>query len=203
MKNRLISFGLLTAMLAMTGCSGQTSSQVSSQSTSEQTSSQTAAAQTSSQTDAAQTTIEQTDSQPSQPKDSAPTENEQTTGGIVSADWAYGFLANHAEGEYNEFDADTSEYTGKIVFTADKDVSDFKLLALTYEDMDDEGKITYSIEEVYTQETLAADMPLVVELSFVGEIPNYGISYDNHTGEIQRFTISESGFDGAVILSEF
>ena len=70
-------------------------------------------------------------------------------------------------------------------------------------EIDDEGKITYQIEELYTQETLTADTQLVVELTFMGEIPNYGISYDNHTGEIHRFTVSESGYDGSVILSPF
>ncbi|MGN0649688.1 MAG: hypothetical protein ACI4KM_04560 [Oscillospiraceae bacterium] len=210
MKNRLITLGLLTAMLALTGCNGQTSSQSSSQ-TSEQTTSQTSE-QITSQTDAEQTTTEQTtanqeETQPeqteSQPEESTPAENETAIGGVVSAQWADEFLTDHAEGEYTTFTADSSEFSGKIVFSADKDVSDFKLLSLTYEDMDDEGNITYSIEELYTQDTLTADMALVVELTFVGEIPNFGISYDNHTGEIQRFTLSESGYDGSVILSAF
>lgn len=205
MKNKLITLGLLTAILALSGCSGQTSSQNSSQTTSEQTSSQAAAEQTTSeQTTSSQTTAEQTETEASQtnlqPVEPAPTENEIPEGGTVTAAWADEFLASHLEGEYNTFTADSSEYSGKVVFCTEQGVSDFKLLALTFESCDDEGNITYQIEEIYSQETLTADMPLVVELSFSGTIPNYGISYDNHTGEIQRFTVSESGYDGSVIL---
>ena len=211
MKNKLITLGLLTAMLALTGCNGQTSGETStptyseqttsSQTTAEQTTSeQTTTEQTTTDTTTEQTTTEQTESEPAQ---SVPVENEIPEGGIVSAAWADDSLEITTEGGYTEFTADSSEYSGKIVFSTDKGVSDFKLLALTFEDIDDEGKITYQIEELYTQEALTADTQLVVELTFMGEIPNYGISYDNHTGEIQRFTVSESGYDGSVILSPF
>lgn len=201
MKNKLITIGLLTAALLLTGCtkqgeSSQTSEQTSSQ-TSEQTSSQTSEQTTSQATE--QTTTEQTTESAqteSQPEESTPAES-----GTVSVKWLedYGELV---EGEYTAFVADESDSQAQIVLTANGDVSNFKLLNLSYSDIDEDGNIIFDITEAYSAETLAAGKPLVCTLTFIGSIPNYGISYDTADGTV-RYSLCVSGMDGSLFLSEF
>ena len=206
---KLISITLTAALLtaALAGCaktensgSNSTSSNATS-SAPAQTTENAPAAPTAEATSAPaeSTTPESTTA----PAETAPAPTEEAplpVGSTVIADWA----ENVQLGEnFTEISADESEYQGRVVFTTDGAVSDFKLLALTFVDIDDEGHIIFDISEVYTQPALTADLPLVVNLTFIGEIPNYGISYDNGTGEVQRFSLNESGFDGSLLLSEF
>ena len=206
---KLISITLTAALLtaALAGCaktensgSNSTSSNATS-SAPAQTTENAPAAPTAEATSAPaeSTTPESTTA----PAETAPAPTEEAplpVGSTVIADWA----ENVQLGEnFTEISADESEYQGRVVFTTDGAVSDFKLLALTFVDIDDEGHIIFDIEEVHSQPTLTADLPLVVNLTFIGEIPNYGISYENGTGEVQRFSLNESGFDGSLILSAF
>lgn len=214
---KLISITLTAALLtaALAGCaktensgSNSTSSNATS-STPAQTTENAPAAPTEEATSApAESTTPESTTAPAEtvpaPTEEAPAaateEAPLPVGSTVIADWA----ENVQLGEnFTEISADESEYQGRVVFTTDGAVSDFKLLALTFVDIDDEGHIIFDISEVYTQPALTADLPLVVNLTFIGEIPNYGISYENGTGEVQRFSLNESGFDGSLILSAF
>lgn len=113
----------------------------------------------------------------------------------VSANWA-------EETQAAEYSAE-GDGNAKVTFTCNGTASDFKLLSLTFVDCDDEGRITYDITELYTREELTSDSPLTVVVPFFGTIPNIGISYTDEAGELQRFTLSESGYDGSLVLSSF
>ena len=119
----------------------------------------------------------------------------------VEAQWAEDGLEDYAE--YDEFTADTYEPQSRILFTTDKSVKDFNVLALTPEDADDEGNITFSEESVYSLETLNPDRPLAVNLTFMGSIPGYGISYIDNDGSTKRFIVELSGKDGSLLMNEF
>lgn len=192
---KLLSITLTAALLtaALTGCAKTENN--SSNATS------SAPAQTTENAPTAESTTAESTSAPAETAPAAATEEAPLpVGSVVAADWT----ENVQLGEnFTEISADESEYQGRVVFTTDGAVSDFKLLALTFVDVDDEGHIIFDISEVYTQPALTSEQPLVVNLTFIGEIPNYGISYDNGTGEVQRFSLSESGFDGSLVLSEF
>ena len=45
------------------------------------------------------------------------------------------------------------------------------------------------------------DCPLVVQGVFYGSIPNWGVSYEDETGEIKAYSVSISGMDGSIVLS--
>ncbi|MGN1119220.1 MAG: hypothetical protein ACI4Q4_02605 [Oscillospiraceae bacterium] len=124
-------------------------------------------------------------------------------GCTVSAAWADDFLEQSSSADYIEAVADGGEVAARVLFTTDGAVRDFTVLALTSPEIDDNGNISFESTPVCEVELLTADTPLVVVMSFLGDIPNYGVSYDNGTGEIQRFTVSESGYDGSLILSAF
>lgn len=118
----------------------------------------------------------------------------------VSVAFADEMLSDGAD--YDTFTADVSEFQTEIVFTAAHRVKNFKVLALTYEGTDEDGKILFSQKELYTQETLLPDRPLVVGLTFIGTIPNYGISYEDANGTERCFAVEESGEDGSLLLME-
>ena len=59
------------------------------------------------------------------------------------------------------------------------------------------------MEEIYSAGDVSAEKPLLVKLTFIGSIPNYGISYEDNSGAVKKFTISQSGFDGSLELTPF
>lgn len=108
--------------------------------------------------------------------------------------------------EYTEFityTVDDSEYSTKILFTAEGEVTDFRLLSLFVNNVDDNGNMTFDTESLYELPTLEEDKPLEVTLTFYGDLPSYGISYKDASGTTKNFTLTLSGEDGSVILSEY
>ena len=106
-------------------------------------------------------------------------------------------------GAYDEISVTGSDYSTKVVFTAKETVKDFKILALTYRDVDESGNIIFDVEEMETRRELTPERPLVVEVAFFGSIPNNGISYVDVDGTTKRFALDMSGMDGSVYLWEF
>lgn len=133
-------------------------------------------------------------------KDPEITDTDKTPA-VVDAKWAEDEIENY--NEYDEFTADTYEYQSKVLFTADRSVKNFNVLALTMEDVDDDGNVTFSEKSIHTLATLKPERPLMVRMTFEGTIPNYGISYTDTDGSTKRFAVQISGKDGSIILSEF
>ena len=105
--------------------------------------------------------------------------------------------------DFIKYIVDDSEYSTKILFTAEGEVTDFRLLSLFVNDVDDNGKMTFDTESLYELPTLEEDKPLEVTLTFYGDLPSYGISYKDASGTTKNFTLTLSGEDGSVILTEF
>ena len=103
---------------------------------------------------------------------------------------------------YTEFTINEDESQAKILFTSFGTVRDFRLLSLTFVDMDDSGKMNYDIEEIYALEKLTEDRPLVVGISFFGTIPNNGIRFTNDKGETRTYALQISGENGSILLTE-
>lgn len=108
--------------------------------------------------------------------------------------------------EYTEFityTVDDSEYSTKILFTAEGEVTDFRLLSLLVNDVDDNGRMTFDTESLYELPALEENKPLEVTLTFYGDTPAYGISYKDASGTTKNFTVTLSGEDGSLVLTEF
>ena len=105
--------------------------------------------------------------------------------------------------DFIKYIVDDSEYSTKILFTAEGEVTDFRLLSLFVNDVDDNGKMTFDTESLYELPTLEEDKPLEVTLTFYGDLPSYGISYKDAGGNTKNFTVTLSGEDGSVTLTEF
>ena len=103
---------------------------------------------------------------------------------------------------YTEFSVNEDATQSKILFSSFGTVRDFRLLSLTFRDMDDNGKVNYDTEEIYALEHLTEDRPLVVGISFFGTIPNNGIRFTNDKGETRTYALQISGENGSILLTE-
>lgn len=104
---------------------------------------------------------------------------------------------------YDVFTADENAEQRQVVFIAISKVSDFKVLALSFEDINESGQVKYGTEVLYGQSVLTPERPLMVGMSCDSTIPCYGISYVDENGVTRCFAIEVSGMDGSVLLSEF
>ena len=114
-------------------------------------------------------------------------------------------LAEDAEAfdEYAVFKVDESEYSTMILFLAEGTITDFKFLSLTVTDVDDNGRMSFDTEVLYTLDTMHEGKPVEVTLTFYGDTPAYGISYKDASGATKNFTVTLSGEDGSPVLTEF
>ena len=97
---------------------------------------------------------------------------------------------------------DDGDYSTEIAFCPTRDLQDFKFLSIAWQDSDD-GGVFYSVEELYSTDTLTPERPLLVQISFPGDMPSTGISYTDADGATQYYAVSESGYDGSLVLSGF
>lgn len=118
-------------------------------------------------------------------------------------------FAGYYNGEFDEKDyydtfyADDSENRVSVLLSTDGILGDFKVLSLMVTDFSEDGKLICDTEELYDKGTLTSFCPLVLEMTFWGDTPSYGISYTDGEGNERRFAIGMSGMDGSVILEEF
>lgn len=118
----------------------------------------------------------------------------------VGARWADNSLP--AGAAYDEFVADTTKPQSRILFSTDSTVTKFKVLGLQLKEVDPQGKITFTEEELYKQESLTPQRPLLVVLTFYGDLPHYGISYLDEKGQVKKYSVQISGEDGTLILND-
>ena len=119
----------------------------------------------------------------------------------VKVQWAPDALRGVAA--YDEFVASRDPMAARIAFTAENDVRDFQVLALTFDGIFDDGTVFFSSEPLYTQPVLQPGRPLVVTLLFEGDMPSAGISYVDQAGQLHRFAVDMSGKDGELYLWKF
>ena len=105
-------------------------------------------------------------------------------------------------GPHDVFTAGQTEPLAGVVFSVNNPIKNFKVLSLHLKDFSD-GKPVFLVKELYTKEVLRPDRQLLVKFSFIGSIPNNGISYTDGNGKTRYYSISESGMDGSLVFSEF
>ena len=92
-----------------------------------------------------------------------------------------------------------------ILLTSDSWVSSLNLWSLFVEDVGDDGTITCSATlagEDCHWDTVTPDTPIAVQLIFPGDLPAYGISYEDQQGVLHCYAIEISGEDGSLLLRE-
>lgn len=121
---------------------------------------------------------------------------------LVHAEWAEEIQPEWSG--YETFTADEGDESANVVFTSEGTVRDFKLTVLTMREVDDQGNIAFDANTLYTMDVLTPEHPLIVQMSFPGTMPTYGISYrvDEDDETVRCFTVQISGKDGSLLLEE-
>lgn len=96
--------------------------------------------------------------------------------------------------------AEWSQNEKAAVFTATGNITDFTFLSLRLESVSENGDAEYTVTEETAYGNLTQESKLVVPVTFLGDLPEYGISYIDSAGISQFFTLSISGKDGSLVL---
>ncbi len=118
----------------------------------------------------------------------------------VRAEWASTML--QYIDDYDTFTVSETEPVVDVMFIASEGVRDFKVLSLMLTDWRDDGTPVFDETELYYQEWLG-EKPLLVQMTFYGDIPNNGISFTDQNGVFHSYTVSVSGRDGELELTEY
>ena len=104
---------------------------------------------------------------------------------------------------YDVFTADDNATQRQVVFIAISKVSEFKVLSLSFEGVDENGNVKFATTEIYGQAELKPERQLMVGMSCESSIPCYGFSYVDENSVTRNFAIEVSGVDGSLLISEF
>lgn len=97
----------------------------------------------------------------------------------------------------------TEEHSAQIVLCAYQGVvSELQLLSLELDEIDQEGNIQFRQTVLETIPSLEPGNPLAVQLLFGCAIPNFGVRYTDDTGMTRTFSITQSGMDGSLLMTE-
>ena len=116
----------------------------------------------------------------------------------VQAHWAENVLVGLSD--YHEVSVSTAEPLARVLLSCEYAVKDFKVLGI---EASMSSSLSFSTEELYALDELSPDRPLLLNMTFYGLLPYYGVSYVDDSGETISYSINMSGEDGSVILTEF
>lgn len=91
----------------------------------------------------------------------------------------------------------------EVAICANSTVRNVKVLKLEFVDVDENGKVRFNTAELFRKDKLEQRHPLVLAIPFFENIPQYGISYEDESGNALRFGITQSGKDGSLELMPF
>ena len=97
---------------------------------------------------------------------------------------------------------DKNEYTTYIIFTAKKEVKDFKIVDLKTEIVYDDGGVEFSVSERLNVGSLTSAKSLKAGYNFGEVIPTGGFMYTDASGKVRLFAVKESGMDGSLLIWE-
>lgn len=116
----------------------------------------------------------------------------------VQAHWAEDVLAGLSD--YHEVSVSTAEPLARVLLSCEYAVKDFKVLGI---EASMSSSLSFFTEELYALDELTPERPLLLNMTFYGLLPYYGVSYVDDSGETISYSINMSGKDGSVILTEF
>ena len=97
---------------------------------------------------------------------------------------------------------DKNEYTTYIIFTAKKEVKDFKIVDLKTEIVYNDGSVEFTVSERLNVGSLTSAKSLKAGYNFGEVIPTGGFMYTDASGKVRLFAVKESGMDGSLLMWE-
>jgi hypothetical protein len=121
-------------------------------------------------------------------------------------DWIYANFVSDLPydiGEHNEFEAFDDPDSVEVLFTAIRDLKDFKFYNAFIKDVTASGQVSFGVNLMYEQDEFKGEVPLKVKMLFPGDSPNNALSYtDPLTGATRFYLIELSGYDGSIVMVE-
>ena len=93
-----------------------------------------------------------------------------------------------------------SPVTG-ILFTK-TELLNFRVLEIALEGVDDAGEAVFTGKQLYQQDRFYPEHPVALTMTFYGDSPNVGISYEEPYGGRKYYALYASGMDGHLLLEE-
>ena len=110
--------------------------------------------------------------------------------------------------EYSEdkaeiFTLEDGDNSVNIVFFAQEEITDFRLLSISLKDVTEDGTFIFDEEVIYEAKQFGKTVPyLLAATVFYGDTPSIGISYTDKDGKEKKYAVEISGFDGKLCLME-
>lgn len=120
-------------------------------------------------------------------------QSEDYQNALISANYADDALLLH--GAYHHY-SDGQEYHIPIVFRAYTPLRDVTLFTIGYT-----AEGPFPGEDLFTLPEMTAEVPLVAELAFPGDMTSYGIRFTDESGTVHTHTVYISGRNGALMLT--
>lgn len=98
---------------------------------------------------------------------------------------------------------DIYSWQGKpVVISTNTTVYDFTLWALELTDVDEEGNPVFYTADLMHMGDFTPEEDKLLLLEFMGDSPEFAVSYRESDGTFKRFIVQISGQDGSILLSE-
>ena len=122
--------------------------------------------------------------------------------GIVLADYLEDVVDRYPDyiDASEQMNGSRTDYETVILFHTDRDVEDFRVFSLEM-NIDDNGIPDFTATEVFRTGELKKDTPIAVPLSFPGDMSHNGFCFKGPDGNLETFTISQSGMDGSLVIN--
>ena len=105
--------------------------------------------------------------------------------------------------EYYEYSATDSEYKLDVVIAANSTLTDFKVSKITWKDSSSTVFTpVLSDEPLYSLEKLTPDKPLKLTIVFMGDLPEYALTFKDKDGVEKVYALEQSGMDGSIVITE-
>lgn len=104
---------------------------------------------------------------------------------------------------YEYFCEDAGDYSLFLYLQAKRPVTNFKYLAITITDYNEDGTFSYTEQTQYQSPYVDSEKPLFIQTTFPGDSPTHAISYVDADGCTYCYGIGMSGMDGSLYLIPF
>ena len=105
--------------------------------------------------------------------------------------------------DYDECVADPMQTSTGVLLTAEVPVTDFRVVSVEYRETGENPDMGFWVTgELFVVDMLTPERPLFIQMKLPETIPDVGIVYVDRNGERKSYTISASGLDGRLLLTE-
>lgn len=158
-------------------------------------------ANTTEKTEDTETTVE---SSVTESEDTAETSAEDTTGAapevnMICAWKNYAINTLGIQDLVDLYTLDGDEDDIQVMFYPDGDITNFNLYTITNFEANDDGSYKYDKSMTLWEPSLQGNRGYLISIRIMGDLPEYGYSYEDQNGNTKMFLIEVSGEDGEIV----